>query len=234
VRYSRQELKQDRFQETAAGAVHWSVEHRDKLTGLIIAAIVVAAIVAGAFWYNTYRGEQASTALGQAMQLNSAPVVPKGSVGPQVVSFTTSQERSIAAKNAFYEVSSKYGSTKAGKYARYMAGICEQDLGNTKVAEENFKAVADNRDANVSNLAGFALASLYRNTNRESDAVNVYKDLIEHPSDSVPKTTAQFELAEVYSAKQPDEAKKLYAQIQKDNAKSVAGEIAGQRLSSMK
>jgi hypothetical protein len=42
------------------------------------------------------------------------------------------------------------------------------------------------------------------------------------------------ELAELYSVKQPDEAKKLYAQIQKDNPKSAVGEIAGQRLTSMK
>jgi predicted negative regulator of RcsB-dependent stress response len=234
VRYTRQELKQDKFKETAADAVHWSQDHRQKLVlaGIIMAVIAIA--VAAGYWYNNYTSEQATTALGSAMQINEAPIAPKGAAPAQVTTFETVEARANAAKNAFYEVSSKYGSTRAGKFARYMAGVNEVTLGNTKVAEEDFKAVTGVRDDNVSSLAKYALASLYRDTNRDSDAIALYNELISHPTDSVPKATAQLELAELYSVKQPDEAKKLYAQIQKDNAKSAVGEIAGQRLTSMK
>ncbi len=234
MRYTRQELKQDKFKETAADAVHWSSEHRSKLllTGIVIAVILVAVV--GSFWYYRYTGEQATTALGAAMQINEAPIAPKGAAPAQVTTFETAQDRATAAKNAFYGVSSKFGFTRAGKFARYMAGIKEVELGNNKVAEENFKAISGSSDANVSTLAKFALASVYRDTNRDSDAIAVYKDLIDHPSDSVPKATSQLELAELYSVKQPDEAKKIYAQIQKDNPKALAGEVAGQHLSSMK
>jgi tetratricopeptide (TPR) repeat protein len=234
VRYTRQELKQDKLKQTAAEAVHWSSEHRQKLVGFgIVLAVIVAAIVGG-FWYYNYSSEHATTALGLAMQINDAPLAPKGAAGPQVTTFETVQERATAAKNAFYDVSSKFGSTRAGKFALYMAGINEVTLGNNKAAEDNFKAVSGARDTNVSTLAKFALASVYRETNRESDAIAIYKELIERPSDSVPKATAQFELAELYSVKQPEEAKKIYAQMQKDNPKSAIGEVAGQRLTSMK
>jgi predicted negative regulator of RcsB-dependent stress response len=234
VRYTRQELKQDKFKETAADAVHWSAEHRSNLllTGIVIAVVLLAVV--GGFWYYRYNNEQATTALGAAMQLNEAPIAPKGALPAQVTTFENEQDRAIAAKNAFYGVSSKYGSTSAGKFARYMAGTKEVELGNNKVAEENFKAISGASDSNVATLAKFALASVYRDTNRDSDAIAVYKELIDHPSDSVPKVTAQLELAELYSAKQPDEAKKIYAQIQKDNPKAMVGEVAGQRLSSMK
>jgi hypothetical protein len=68
---------------------------------------------------------------------------------------------------------------------------------------------------------------LYRNTNRTTDAINTYKDLAEHPSVSVPKTTAQLELASLYdSTQQKQEAAKLYEQIAKDNPESVAGQLA--------
>jgi predicted negative regulator of RcsB-dependent stress response len=234
VRYTRQELKQDKFKETAAEAVHWSSEHRKNILGIgIVLAVILAAIVGG-FWYYNYSSEHATTALGMAMQINDAPIAPKGAAGPQVTTFETVQERATAAKNAFYDVSSKFGSTRAGKFAKYMAGVNEVTLGNNKAAEDNFKSVAGASDANVSSLAKFALASVYRETNRDSDAIALYKELIDRPSDTVPKATAQFELAELYSVKQPDEAKKIYAQIQKDNPKSAVGEVAGQRLSSMK
>jgi predicted negative regulator of RcsB-dependent stress response len=234
VRYTRQELKQDKFKETAAEAVQWSSEHRQKTIVVGVVIVAIAAIAALGFWYYTYSSQQASAALGAAMQINGAPILAKGTAGPQVTSFQTVAERATAAKTAFYEVSSKYGSTRAGKFARYMAGLNEVELGNPKVAEDDFKAIADASDKNVANLAKFALASVYRDTNRESDAIAVYKDLIDHPSDSLPKATAQLELAELYSVKQPDEAKKIYAQIQKDNPKALVGEVAGQHLSSMK
>jgi predicted negative regulator of RcsB-dependent stress response len=234
VRYSRQELKQDKFKETAAEAVHWSSDHRQKLALYVIIAVVILAAVAGGYWYYNRNSANATTALGIAMQINEAPVMPKASAPPNATTFESVPERATAAKNAFYDVSKNYGSTRAGKFALYMAGVNEVTLGNNKAAEENFKSVSGASDANVSTLAKYALASLYRDTNRESDAIALYKELIDHPSDSVPKATAQFELAEVYSVKQPDEAKKIYAQVQKDNPKNAIGEVAGQRLSSIK
>jgi hypothetical protein len=41
-------------------------------------------------------------------------------------------------------------------------------------------------------------------------------------------------LAETYSAKQPDEARKLYQQIQKENPTSPAAEMAASQLSALK
>ena len=234
MRYTRQELKQDRLQESAADAMHWSSLHRKNLILIGIVVVIVAAAVGGGYWFNNYRNEQAGNALGAALNINSAPIAPKGAAPEQVLTYTSIPERAAAAKTAFYDVSSKYGSTRAGKFARYLAGINEVELGNNKAAEDDFKAVSEINDINVANLAKFALASVYRDTNRESDAVAIYKELSEHPSDTVPKATAQLELAELYSAKQPDEAKKLYAQIQKDNPKALAGEVAGQHLNAMK
>jgi hypothetical protein len=52
--------------------------------------------------------------------------------------------------------------------------------------------------------------------------------LIDHPTLSVPKTTAQLGLADLYQATQPTEASKLYEQIAKDDAKGPAGQIAAQ------
>ncbi len=234
MRYTRQELKQDKFKETAADAVHWSVEHQKSITTWVIVAAVLVIVIGGGIWYHGHQSDQAAAALGAAMQINNAPVAPAGAAPPQIKTYPTNQERALAAKNAFYDVSSKFGSTPSGKIAKYMAGQKEVELGNDKVAEQDFKDIAATHDSNISSLAKFALAAVYRDTNRDSDAINIYKELVAHPTESVPKVQAELALADLYSTKQPEEAKKIYAQIQKDDAKSFAAQVAGQRLSALK
>lgn len=232
MRYTRQELKHDSFSEKAADAVHWTVEHRQKLITAAIAAAVLIAIVVGVLAFMNYRGEQAKNALANAMLTYNAPIAPAGAAPAEIKTFPTQQERDTAAKAAFYEVAGKYSSTKSGKYARYFAAICEQNLGNTKGAEDLLKQIEGNDD--LGSLARFALASLYRNTNREPDAVKMYKDLIDHPASTVPKASAQLELADLYTEKQPEEAKKIYNEIVKADNKTAAAQIAQQRLSEIK
>ena len=63
------------------------------------------------------------------------------------------------------------------------------------------------------------------------DALPFYRELIDHPSESVPKATAQLELGSLYEQKQPAEANKLYQQVRIENPTGVAGEIAASRMS---
>jgi predicted negative regulator of RcsB-dependent stress response len=229
VRYTRQELKQDKFAATAAEAVHWTVAHRRTIISGAIALVVVVAVGIGIFWYRDYRQASAAQKLGDALVTYNAPVLLEASQGNQMLSFPSVADRALAAKKQFYAISSEYGSTRAGQWAHYLAALCEVDLGNYAVAEGQLKEVANSRDAEVSSLTKLALASVYRNQKKDSDAVATYKDLIDHPTLSVPKTTAQLALADLYQATQPAEASKLYEQIAKDDAKGPAAQIATQR-----
>jgi predicted negative regulator of RcsB-dependent stress response len=227
VRYTRHELKQDRFAESAAGAMHWTVEHRSKLINGVIALAVLVLLIGGGWWYMNHREQQASEALGRAMIVYNAPVrqanIP---TDPQVVSYASFAERSKAAGTEFAKIADQYGSTRSGQYAKYFAAICNADTGNIAAAEQGFKAIADSRNEELASLAKFGLSALYRGSNREADAVKLLKELSDHPTVSVPKTTAQFTLAEIYEPKQPDEARKIYEQIAKDDPKGSAAELA--------
>ena len=235
MRYTRQALKQDRFKETAAEAVDWTVEHRSKLiTGGIILVIVVG-VIAGAYWYTSYRDGKAAELLGHALMVYQAPIRPAGMPpDPQQLSFTSMKERGEAAGIEFNKVAAEYGSTASGKYAKYFAGLAALDAGNQKAAEDHLKYVAGVRDKDVASLAKLALAALYRDTNRQADAVNLYNDLIAHPTQSVPKVTAQLQLADVYSATEPNQAKAIYQQIVKDNPQGAAAEIAQGKMQQLK
>ncbi len=224
MHYSRQQLKQDKFAESAADAVHWSSAHRP----ILIVVVALAIIFGAGWWYTSYLSEEAASDLGKALVIyNTPPGLPAGS---SQQSFKTEQERMIAAKNAFYAVSSKYGMTKSGKFAHYYAGLCEMDLENYKVAEDQLKSVAADRDKELASIANFALASVYRHTGRANDAIAVYKQLIDNPSNGIPKAMAQLELAELYASTDPAKSKSLYEAILKDDPKGAGGDVAKKHL----
>lgn len=235
MRYTRQELKQDRLAETAADAMHWTAEHRSKLVNGGIALALLAAIAIGGLWYTRHRENAAADALGRAMLIYQAPLRPASMPpDPQQLSFTSVQERAKAASDEFNKIASEYGSVRSGKFAKYFAGLAAIDMGNEKVAEDHLKYAAGVRDGDIASLARLALAALYRDSGREADAVSLYKELIARPARTVPKVTAQLQLAELYSAKQPNEARNIYQQIVKDNPKSSVAELANARLQDLK
>ena len=228
MRYTRQELKQDKFAASAAEAIHEVAEHRSGIVQIVAAVVVLGLIGGGVFWYVTSRQQQASDALGQALVTYNAPVLPPGTPNQgSMITFNSDQERLIASKNAFDAISAQYGWTASGQYARYLAGVSEKELGNYPVAEDQLRALSNSRHKELASLAKYALASVYRAEQRDQDAIGLLQILIEKPTVSVPKANAQFALADIYlSEHQPDKAKVIYEQVAKDDAKSEVGQIA--------
>jgi predicted negative regulator of RcsB-dependent stress response len=119
--------------------------------------------------------------------------------------------------------------------ARYFAGVTLHEIGDNTGAEKDLQDVAGSRYQEIASLAKLALASIYHDTNRDPQAIEIYKQLADHPTLSVGKSTAQFLLASLYEeANQPDQARKLYQQMQKENPSSPAAQMAGQRLQALK
>jgi len=79
-----------------------------------------------------------------------------------------------------------------------------------------------------------ALASLYRRTGKDPEAIKLYKELADKPANTVSKSAARLEMAATYETKDPQNARIIYQQIQKEDAKGAAAEIAAQRLASIK
>jgi hypothetical protein len=132
------------------------------------------------------------------------------------------------ANQQFAKVANQYGSFKAGKTARYFAGLTAIDLGQTGPAETDLKQVADGHDAALGSLAKLALANLYQQMNRNSEAVVLYNQLIAKPNATVPADAARLQLAALYEKTNPAEANKIYVQLK--SSKTAAGQIAAQKL----
>ena len=108
------------------------------------------------------------------------------------------------------------------------------EAGDKTAAEQELKTASNFSDKDVAALARMALASIYRGTNRASDAIAIYKDISEHPTVTVPKSQAQLELAEMYESTDPQQATLIYQQLQKDDPRSPAAQLAGQKLAKSK
>lgn len=219
--YTRHQLKEDRFAQAISDQVHWTVEHRNTM---IIGAMVLLVVAIGGLvaWDQMgKRDDRASLAFGTAMRTYTAPLSsPDQPLPPDTKSFATMKERSAAAHKEFLKVAEEYSSTRNGKYALYLAGVTAMESGDGKKGEEILNQVAGMNDKNMSSLAKFSLASLYLSQNKDTDAIRMYKEVIAADAATVPKTTAQLELAGYYEAKNPAEAVKLYEEIQK-NEESV-------------
>ena len=67
-----------------------------------------------------------------------------------------------------------------------------------------------------------------------ADAIAAYKDLSEHPTVTVSKSQAQLELAEMYETTDPQQATLIYQQLQKEDPRSPAAQVASQKLAKVK
>ena len=231
--YTRRQLKEDRFIDTAQGAAEWTAAHRKPVIASAVALIVVVCAVLGFIAWRTRQNNAANLALGAAMRVfdsnlraANAPVTPENKDD-----YTSAAERGKAAEKQFKSVADQYSLTDAGHIARYLAGVAAMQAGDNAGAEQQLKAAADSGDKNIAALAKMALANYYRDNNKLADATRIYKDLADHPTDTVSKPAAQLAMAEMYESSDPKEAMSIYQQIQKEDPNSPAGQTAAAKLS---
>jgi predicted negative regulator of RcsB-dependent stress response len=227
---TRHALKKDKFAQAAASSAGWVSEHRSSvvrwsISGAVILVLIVAAAI---FW--ALRSSAANSALGAAMDVYATPLAQPGAPA-EAGSYATAAERAQAANRQFEAVAQKYGWLPEGAKARYFAGVTDEQLGQNGSAETELKQAARSWDRNLSNLARLALAGLYQQTARGDQAVTLYNDLVAKPSETVPATVAQLDLADLYAAEgKQDQARALWAKVQDADKDGAAGQIAAQKL----
>lgn len=227
---TRHALKGDKFAQATKTSVTWLSGHRSNVIRWAISAAVVVVVGVGLLVLWTVRESAAQSALGQALDTYTAPLALPGAPA-QPGSYATSAERSKAANQQFKTVADKYGWLPEGIKAQYFAGVTDQELGQTAAAESELKSVSGSWNRNVANLAKVALASIYRQTGRDQQAIDLYNEVIAKPSDTVTAGTAQLDLADLYVATgKQNLAKALWAKLKDSDKDGAAGSIAAQKL----
>jgi len=227
---TRHALKQNSFADATASSVNWLSGHRSGVLRWVIVAVVVvvAGVAALVFW--NMRSADADNALGAALEAYNAPLAQPGAPALAGV-YASANDRSKAANQQFVAVAEKYGWLAEGAKAHYFAGVTYEDLGQNGPAETELKAAAGSWDRNLANLAKLALAGLYHQTNRDSEAIALYTALTAKPSETVSAAVAQLDLADLYAATgNQAKARELWAKVQDADKEGAAGSIAAQKL----
>jgi tetratricopeptide (TPR) repeat protein len=230
---TRHSLKQDRFAKATASSMNWVSGHRSGVMRWVIVAAVVVVAVAVAWFYWGWSSGKADAALGAALDIYNAPLLPPGAPAMSGM-YATAGDRAKAANQLFLAVAKQYGWLSDGAKAHYFAGVTYEELGNNASAETELKSAAGAwrwGDRNLANLAELALAGLYHQMDRDPEAINIYNALAAKPSETVPAAVAQLDLADLYSEEgKIEQARKLWAAVKDADKEGVAGAIAAQKL----
>ena len=227
---TRHALKKDKFAQATASSVSWVSGHRSGVLRWAIAAVVLLALVIGGVVFWNLRTAAADTALGAALDTYDAALATPGAPAENGV-YSTAADRSRAANKQFVAVAQQYGWLPEGAKAHYFAGITYEDLGQNAPAETELKTAAGSMDRNLANLAKLALAGLYHQTARDSQAIDLYNQLAAKPSETVSTSMAQLDLADLYAAAgKQDQARALWAKVKDADKDGAAGTIATQKL----
>jgi tetratricopeptide (TPR) repeat protein len=227
---TRHALKKDKFALAAASSASWVGEHRSGVLRLVIIAAAVLVVLVGGLVFWNVRSSAADLALGGAMDVYGAPLIQPGEP-VEAYTYTTAAARSAEANREFLAVAHDFSWLPQAAKAHYFAGITDEELAQNGPAESELKTAAGSWNRNLANLAKVALAGLYHQTNRDSEAVTIYQDLANHPSDTVSANVAQLDLADLYAAQgKQDQARALWAKIKDADKDGPAGAAASQKL----
>jgi predicted negative regulator of RcsB-dependent stress response len=227
---TRHALKKDKFAQAAASSASWIGEHQSSVVRWLITAGAILVLGVGALVYWYLRSQATDSALGAALDVYSSPLALPGAP-PEPGVYAASADRAKEANREFVAVANEYGWLPEGSKAHYFAGVTYAELGQNGLAETQLTAASKCWDRNLSNLAKVALANLYHQTSRDSDAIALYNEIAAKPSVTVPATVAQLDLADLYAAEgKQDQAHALWAKVRDADKDGAAGQIAAQKL----
>jgi len=232
---TRHALKQDKFVNATTSGLEWVGDHRANVIKFSIAVVLVIGVIVASIVVYQQRSAAANQLFGQAMDIYATPLAqPNQPAEPGQKTYATAADRAKAAYPLFQQTADQYGWLRSGEMARYFAGLTELDLGKTDQARTDLEKATHSGGSNLEALARLALANLDAQTGKTSEAVGLFNDLIQHPTTTVPKVQAQFQLAALYETSNPEQARKLYAQIKDQNKDTDAAQIATQKLAALK
>ncbi len=173
-RQHRRELKHDKFVDEIGALSSRAKDNQRILYALGAAAVAVALIVYGIFFYRSNRERKAQDVLASAMETMESPLVVPNQPNPQA-RFKTDTERTTAAEKQFKELKSKYSGTDAADVADLYLARIDAARGDVAGARKLLQGFIQQNPENV--LVGAARYSLFQMRIEAGEAPNVANEL---------------------------------------------------------
>ncbi|HEX8172812.1 MAG TPA: tetratricopeptide repeat protein [Thermoanaerobaculia bacterium] len=159
-RQQRHNLRHDKFVDEIGHLSTRARANQRVLAMIAGAAVLIAAIVYGIYFYRTTRERTAQEALAAAIDTVDAPIdqpgQPPKATGPH---FKTADERTAAAERLFRDVQAKYSGTDASDVAGIYIARIAVTKGDTATARKNLEQFVGEHKDHL--LVGAARYSLY-------------------------------------------------------------------------
>jgi predicted negative regulator of RcsB-dependent stress response len=228
---SRKELKKDALRETLGHGAEAVAAHQQLTWILAGSALAVLLAVLGWRFYSQRQTARSSADLSAAMKIYNARIrTANEPAAPDEVTYVDEKNKYADAAKKFAEVAARYPRTQPGRVARYYDALCLAQLERNDEAEREMKAVESSGDEILAPLAKFQLAQVYDKTNRADQALQIYQQLADKPTEFVPRAVVLLKMADRDSKTNPQEATKLYNQVKSEFPDTPAAQAADQGL----
>ena len=162
-RQQRRDLKHDKFVDEIGSLSARARENQRLLLTIAAAAVVIAVLAYGIYFYRSNREQKAQIALGAAIETIESPLITAPAPGTPPApgaKFNTEPERTAAAEKQFKDVTASYGGTDAADVASLYLARIAADRGDVASARATLQKFINDHPKHV--LVAGARYSLYR------------------------------------------------------------------------
>lgn len=160
-RQQRRDLKHDKFVDEIGSLSARARENQRLLFTVAGAAVIIAVLAYGIYFYRSNHEEKAQTALSAAIETMESPLLPAPGAQPVPgAKFKTEAERTAAAEKQFKDVEASYGGTDAADVASLYEARIAADKGDVASARTRLQKFVNDHPKHV--LVAGARYSLYR------------------------------------------------------------------------
>src|SRR3954452_12386527 len=175
-RQQRRDLKHDKFVDEIGSLSTRARENQRLLLTIAAAAVIIAVLAYGIYFYRSNREQKAQVALGAAIETMESPLLPAPGAQPVPGSkFKTEPERTAAAEKQFKELESNYGGSDAADVASLYLARIAADKGDLASAKSRLQKFVNDHPKHL--LVAGARYSLYRLRIDNGEAAQVAQEL---------------------------------------------------------
>jgi TolA-binding protein len=160
-RQQRRDLKHDKFVDEIGSLSARAKENQRVLFTIAAAAVILAVLGYGIYFYRANREEKAQIALGAAIETMESPLIAAPGAQPVPgAKFKTESERTAAAEKQFKDVEASHGGTDAADVASLFLARIAADKGDISSARTRLQKFVNDHPKHL--LVAGARYSLYR------------------------------------------------------------------------
>ncbi|MBV8545781.1 MAG: tetratricopeptide repeat protein [Acidobacteria bacterium] len=160
-RQQRRDLKHDKFVDEIGSLSARAKENQRLLLTIAAAAVILAVLGYGIYFYRANREEKAQIALGAAIDTMESPLLAAPGAQPVPgAKFKTEAERTAAAEKQFKDVEASHGGTDAADVASLYLARIAADKGDVSSARTRLQKFVSDHPKHL--LVAGARYSLYR------------------------------------------------------------------------